>query len=148
MRHMFRCATVSWLSILLIAGCADKSDGRSVVKGKLLDGKKPFVFDQSKIKLPPGATALPPGSRPLVVLFIPVDGSGPTSAVVNLETGTFEVPGTDGKGIKPGRYKIAVTAGVGGGDYFDNIFTAEKTQIIRDIQPGEEVVIDVSKPQG
>ena len=69
-------------------------------------------------------------------------------AAVNTDTGTFEVSGPDGKGIKPGRYKVAVTAGVGVGDYFGDKYAPDKTQVVRDVKPGEEVVIDLSKPQG
>lgn len=133
--------------VFLTAGCGDKADGRTVIRGKLVEGDKPFVLDVSKLKLPGGATGLPPGSRPLTVAFVPAEGGDQQFAVVNLEAGTFEVVG-DGKGIKPGRYKIAVTATVGGQDYFGGKFAADKTQIVREVKAGEEVVIDVTKPQG
>jgi hypothetical protein len=131
-----------------LTGCGGGADGRVTVKGKLLDDGKPFVLDKSKLKLPSGATSLPPGSNPLVVSFIPVESGETTNANVSADTGTFEANGTDGKGIKPGKYKIAVTATVGGADYFGGKFAPDKTQIIRDVKPGEEIIIDVSKPQG
>jgi hypothetical protein len=72
--------------------------------------------------------------------------------VTNAQGGTFEVPGLDGKGIKPGRYRIAIVGRVGISpetpDYFKGMFTRDKTQILRDVKPGEEVVIDIAKPQG
>ncbi len=133
--------------VFLAAGCGEKPDGRVVIRGKLVEGAKPFVLDTSKLKLPGGATGVPPGSRPLTLTFIAVEGSDQQFAVVNLETGTFEVLG-DGKGIKPGKYKIALTAAVGGPDYFGGKFAADKTQIVREVKAGEEIVIDVTKPQG
>ncbi|HEY1186286.1 MAG TPA: hypothetical protein VGE74_01455 [Gemmata sp.] len=136
------------LLVLAFAGCGEKPDGRTPVRGKLVDGAKPFALDASKLKLPAGATALPPGSQPLTVVFIPAEGGSNASAVVNADAGTFEVNGPDGKGIKPGKYKVAITATVGGGDYFGGKFAPEKTQIVREVKPGEEIVIDVSKPNG
>jgi hypothetical protein len=135
--------------VAAIAGCGG-SDGAVPVSGKLVDGGKAFAIDQSKVKLPPGATSLPPGSNLVTVVFTPVDGGESHSAVLNLTDGTFTVPGKDGKGLKPGRYKVAVTGGAGGGaaDYFGGKFTPDKTQIVKDEQPGQEVVIDVSKPTG
>ena len=74
---------------------------------------QPFVVDLNKLKLPKGATGVPPGARPLAVSFVAEDGTQ-FQAVVNPDTGTFELPGADGKGIRPGRYKVAITCGVGG----------------------------------
>jgi hypothetical protein len=137
------------LAVLWAAGCGG-ADGRVPVSGRLVDGGKPFAFDQSKVKLPPGATGLPPGSNPVTVLFTPAEGGEASSAMLSLTDGTFTVPGKDGKGLKPGKYKVAVTGGAGGGapDYFGGKFTADKTQIVKDVQPGQEVVIDVAKPAG
>jgi hypothetical protein len=141
-------AAVLPLAFALLTGCGGGgSDARTVVHGKLVEGAKPFALDKSKLKLPPGATALPPGSQPLSVVFVSESGEQ-FPATVNADTGTFEVTGPDGKGIKPGRYKVAVTAGVGVGDYFGDKYAPDKTQVVRDVKPGEEVVIDLSKPQG
>jgi hypothetical protein len=130
--------------VLVLSGCGDEFDGRAVIRGKLVEGPNPFVLDQSKLKLPAGATAVPPGARPLAVIFIAEDKTQ-FQAVVNPETGAFELPGPDGKGIRPGRYKVAITCGVGGADYFNNKFAPDRTKVVRDVKEGEEVVIDVSQ---
>jgi len=129
-----------------------------IAKGKLLDNGKPFALDESKIQLPKGATAPPPGSEGFRIVFI-LNESKETKeqfpAKFHPESSTFEVPGPKGKGIKPGRYKIAITANyvptsrdADGGDYFGGVFTREKTQISREVKEGEEIIIDVSKPKG
>ncbi|MBN9118435.1 MAG: hypothetical protein J0I06_04605 [Planctomycetes bacterium] len=132
------------LLVASLAGCTPAADGRAVVRGKLLDNGKPFALDTTKLKLPPGATGLPPGSRPLSLTFLAEGGEQFPANVT--DAGTFEVVGPDGKGIKPGRYKVAITAGAGGPDYFGGKFAPDKTQIVREVKPGEEVVIDVAKP--
>jgi hypothetical protein len=66
------------------------------------------------------------------------------------------VPGPKGKGIRPGRYKITIIAdySISGGkdkessDYFGGKFSQEKTQIIREVNGGEEIAIELAKPQG
>ena len=136
------------LGFVPLAGCGGGTDNRAVVNGKLVDGAKPFTLDPAKLKLPPGATGLPPGARPVAVVLIAVEGGERFPANVDTDGTTFSVPGPDGKGIKPGRYKIAITAGVGGGDYFGGKYSPEQTPIVRDVNPGEQLVIDVSKPQG
>jgi hypothetical protein len=143
-----------------LAGCSgggkDGGGGKPfIVKGKLVDNGRPFALDESKVPLPKGGHGVPPGitgSSTLQVTFIAAETKEQFSANANADAGTFEVKGPDGKGIKPGRYRIAVTAQLGFGpdtpDYFKGMFTQEKTQILRDIKEGEEVVIDVAKPQG
>jgi hypothetical protein len=141
------CGLVALLA--LVAGCSSGgSDGYVGVRGKLVDGGKPFVLDTAKIKLPPGALGVPPGTRPIAVVFVSESGEQFPGDVSN--DGTFLVPGPERKGLKPGKYKIAVTASFGGGgaDYFGDKFSIEKTQISRDLKTDEEIVIDVSKPQG
>ena len=141
--------------LLCLTGCGKESNGANlvVVTGKLVENGKPFVLDQSKIPLPKGATSAPPGTtgNALRVTFI-AEGGEQFVAKTNVETGTFEVLGTTGKGIAPGRYKIALKASFGMGpdspEYFKGQFSPEKTQIVRDVKAGEEVVIDVAKPQG
>lgn len=139
-------------------GCGDSKKeeaGLTIVKGKLVDGGKPFFLDQSKVPLPKGAHGLPPGtegSSALQIMFIPSDGKGSFTAKANAESGTFEVLGDSGKGIPPGRYKIVMTAQLGMGpdtpDFFKGKYGLSNTKIVRDVKAGEEVVIDVSKADG
>ncbi len=145
-------------SSAFLVGCS-KGDadaaGKFIVKGKLVENGKPFLFDASKVPLPKGATGVPPGieaSSALQVIFISVDDKRTFQAKSNPEAGTFEVPGDDGKGILPGRYKIAVLGRMGFSpdipDYFKGQYTEANTKIVRDIKEGDEVVIDIAKPQG
>jgi hypothetical protein len=152
------------LTIALVStGCGGKSGddgaaaGRVIVRGSLVENGKPFLLDESRVPSPPGAIpgAKPPGitsSSSLHIVFISAEGKERYDAKTNAEAGTFEVSGPEGTGIKPGRYKISVvgsqTAGTGGPDYFKGRFTPEKTKIVRDVKPGDDVVIDIAKDQG
>ncbi|HEY3788472.1 MAG TPA: hypothetical protein VGL71_06435 [Urbifossiella sp.] len=143
-----RCVLFAAASGLLLCGCGD-SVPRTVVKGQLYDNGKPFKLDVSKVQLPKGATAAPPtmgGGGLLRVIFIPVEGGDSSQAVVDTETGAFTVAGPDGKGIKLGQYKIAVTAKSGGADYFNGRFSPETTPFKREVKPGEEILLDLARP--
>jgi len=141
---------------VFLLGCGGgKEADLVVVKGRLVDKGQPFALDANKVPLPKGAHGTPPGtsgSSALQVIFISGDTKEQFPASTNADAGTFEVLGYEGKGIKPGRYKIAVVGRIGISpdtpDYFKGLFTPEKTQILRDVKAGEEVVIDISKPQG
>lgn len=145
-------------AIALAAGCSsgntEEEGPLTVVKGKLVDNGKPFALDESKVPLPPGATARPPGvsASALQVTLFAAEGGKSYTATTNANAGTFEVTGSDGKGIPNGRYKITVTGSLGMGsgmpDYFKGKFAEGKTKILRDVKPGEEITIDVSKPEG
>jgi len=137
--------------VLGVIGCSSATPdaGRVAIKGKLVDKGQPFVFDPSKVALPKGGTAAPPGTSSesaLQVSFISTETKESFPATVNAAAGTFEVS------LKPGRYKVVVTTKVGfapdAPDFFKGSYSAEKSQVIRDVKEGEEVVIDVSKPQG
>ena len=131
----------------LVAGCGGP-DGRVVARGKLVEKDKPFIIDLANAKAAPGGKGVPPGTRPIAMFFHPEDGGDPLGANVDAGTGTFEAKGPDGKGIKPGRYKIALTGPPGGPDPFGGKFTSDKTKIVREVTAGAEIVIDVSKPEG
>jgi hypothetical protein len=134
----------------LTPGCDSKDAGRVSARGRLLDKGKPFVFEEKKVKLPPGTSAPPVaeggGGGGLQVAFISAEGSDVSYAKLDPAAGTFEV-----QGLKPGRYKVALTvtnALPGAADPFGGKFTPEKTKIVRDIKGGEDIEIDISKPQG
>ena len=141
-------------TLIALAGCSKKDDGpRVVVKGKLVDGAKPYVYEAPKGKgaLPPPPSAGNAGTG-LQIQFTPVEGGDTSFANFNAESGTFEVKGADGKGLKPGKYKVFLTmigTAPGGADIFGGKFSREKSQIERDVTvDGPEIVIDVSKPKG
>lgn len=145
-----------FLAPIIFLGCGSPEDTDLVlVKGILTENGKPFKLDESKIQLPKGASAPPPGSEGLRIVFIHIESNEQFPAKFSPETSTFEVAGSKGKGIKAGHYKISITANYApnsrdgqSGDYFGGLFTREKTQIIRDVKAGEEISIDVAKPTG
>jgi hypothetical protein len=118
-------------------GPAPRADASPQEKGKLLKDGAPFV---------PDTKGLPPGDPGIRVTFIPAAGGADVPTVVNTTTGEFVI-GAKGEGVKPGKYKVAVHAGpVGGKDALGDKFTKENTPIVRDVAPGQEVVIDLAKP--
>jgi hypothetical protein len=142
--HRIFAALFAAVAFLVVVGCSGTEQPKRVnAKGKLMEGSNPFIVDVTKLKLPAGAS-LPPGTRPLTVSFIPVDKGETAPANVDAATGLFTVA------LVPGKYKIAVSASAGPGspDLFNGKFSAEKTQIVRDVKENDEIVIDLSKPQG
>src|SRR5436309_10643793 len=88
-------AAISAASLLLAVGCGD---GKLRTQGRLTKGGKPFV---------------PGDGEAVQVLFVPIrpDGKPPPdyyAAEVDQKTGTFRPSGKDGKGLPPGKYRVAV----------------------------------------
>ena len=146
------------LAVIAAVGCSTSSNEPSaVVKGKLVDGDKPYTFASRKVKgvapvVPPGGVA---SGTALQIVFSPVDGGDLFFADLNGETGTFEVKGHDGKGIKPGKYKIHIELpnalpGVSDApEVFGGKFNRDRSKIERDVAiDGPDIVIDVSKSAG
>src|SRR5262249_27811671 len=100
MRIMTRILMMFTLPMLI--GCG--SSNTIWVTGKLLKGGSPFT---------------PPEGRSNQVVLIAMDvkddagktvgNNEPYAAVVNPADATFEVPGPEGRGIPPGKYRISVT---------------------------------------
>ncbi|MCU0703237.1 MAG: hypothetical protein MUF18_04520 [Fimbriiglobus sp.] len=147
MRHAL--APVTALLVAALAGCgpADPTP-KAVVRGRLLDNGQPFSADALKARLPKGVS-LPPGAQPLQVIFLPIDrGETYFATITDPAAGTFELAGSDGKGVRLGRYKVSVQVNTGPGtpDALGGKFSPEKTAITRELKDGEEVVIDLAKP--
>ncbi len=90
--------------------------------------------------------------------FYPLEGAKTTEGYpvkVDPATGNFEITGADGKGIPPGKYRVAVSAGafVGGPggpsskDPFEGKFGKDNSPIIREIDGKSEIIIDLDKPE-
>lgn len=100
MRALIRAAALG--AALVLAGCG--SANRVPVRGVLLKGGAPFTP-------PEGA------SNQVVLVAMEVQGDDgksigadePFAAVLNQADGSFEVPGPDGRGIPPGKYRVSVT---------------------------------------
>jgi hypothetical protein len=82
----------------------------------------------------------------------------PKEAIVDTETGNFQLKGGDGKGIEAGTYRICVChydsfppnpSKPDASDLLKGKFAPGKSPIIRDVNDSSgEIIIDVSKPQG
>ena len=152
---MHRALSITIAAVVALSGCSKTDEApRAVAKGKLVDGGKPYAYEAPKGK---GGGAIAPPSvgnagTGLMIQFVPVEGGDPSFASFNAEGSTFEVKGGDGKGIKPGKYKVFLT--MAGGtpgtpEIFGGKFSREKSQIEREVTAdGPEIVIDVSKPKG
>jgi hypothetical protein len=155
MRQAFR--TLAFLAVPLLApGCGSSDTVR--VDVKLLKG---------------GAAYTPPeGQRIGVTLYAMqvTEGSGktvpvgePFQAVRNPAEATFSVPGPDGRGIPPGKYRVAVTqkmtreafeaaklplkkAVTRETDMLADRFAPESSPIIREIKGPQELLIDIDRP--
>ena len=130
------------------------------VTGKLLKG---------------GAEYVPPTGQVVNVTFVgleiqdntgkPLPNSEPFWAEVDQANGKFSVPGTEGRGIPPGRYRVAVTQKMTREafnaanpkakkglnrekDMLANSFGLETSPIIREVKTGGELSIDLDKPSG
>jgi len=147
-----RARIVGGLILALVAlcstvGCGDgdkKNTGpRVIVKGKLRDNGQPITLDTAK---------LPPGDAGITIEFQPLEaGAEPIPAKFDAASSSFEVRGLDGKGIKPGEYRVAVQIGPHGSvDRHKGKFAPGKSPIVRKIEGKDgdtvELDIDLTKP--
>src|SRR5439155_25521294 len=84
------------LAVLLAAGCG--GSGKLQTKGRLLKDGAPFVPAEDEI---------------VRILFVPLPEGGARVtdfyvATFNRTDGTFQAAGNDGKGVPPGKYRIAM----------------------------------------
>jgi hypothetical protein len=96
-----------WLAaasvVALLAGC-DSGTAAIPVTGRLLQDGQPLQVSTE---------GMPPGSRPIQIIFHAVPGAGQARGEsfygkVDSDTGEFTVPGPAGRGIPPGKYRISV----------------------------------------
>lgn len=126
----------------LATGCSSGPEPKRVMaKGRLhYNGQPPKISPQASVSIG----------------FFPIEDEGKLgrriSASYDHENKSFTVPGPDGHGIPPGKYRIAIMLILP-----DNVpelanvnetFGAANTQILRDIQTEEPISIDLSKPEG
>jgi hypothetical protein len=143
---------------LPLAGCGSSETIR--VTGKLLKGG--------------AAYAAPEGQR-LGVTFYAIgvaDGTGkdagrgePFAAQFNPSDSTFSVPGPEGRGIPPGKYRVSVVQKLTRDalekatptkrtvvvdrekDYLNGRFGPENSPIVRELKSSCDVAIDLDKPE-
>jgi hypothetical protein len=127
-------AALAVLTGLAASGCG--SGGAIRVKGTVTNNGQPLsVSDKGMVQ----------------VIFIPDDPekAGDTYPANVNPDGTFEVPGKEGKGIPPGKYRVAVRQldPYPTKDKLKDKFSPEKTPIVRDVA-SREVNIDIANVSG
>ena len=124
------------LCLFMLSGCA--SDGRLGTKGRIVKGTAPYTVPEAEY---------------VRVTFFPVtsDGKPPKNtyaASFNGANGTFRAVGADGKGIPPGKYRVAVEhEGKKGKDLFKGAYDGDRSPFVFDIDSRSgEIVIDLDRP--
>ena len=86
-------------------------------------------------------------------MFVPLPEAGERAtdfymATVNLQDATFQAAGKDGRGVPPGKYRIAIEHLRNRKDLLKGAFDSERSPFVRDVngQTGE-LVLDLDKPQ-
>jgi hypothetical protein len=83
------------------------------------------------------------GERPVQVMFLPVtehpgEAVDPQIAVVDQQTGSFVVHGTDQRGLLPGRYRVAACLyDPRPLDRFKGAYGEQNSPILVDVTPGQ-----------
>jgi hypothetical protein len=123
------------LCLFVLSGCS--GDGRLNAKGRIVKGGAPFTVAEGEC---------------VRVIFFPVtsDGQPPHNtyiAAYKRADGTFRAVGPDGKGIPPGKYRIALEHLKKKQDLFRGTFDGERSPIVREVTDGSnEIVIDLDHP--
>lgn len=130
---------------VLAAGCTpsgvpEADDGKVIPEGRILKNGLPVR---------PTAAGLPPGDPGLKVTFIKVGtadaGKEMMANISDEEEGTFELVGPEGKGIPPGKYRVALFLGPEGGeDEFKGKYSRENSPIEVEVEEGKDLVIDLA----
>jgi hypothetical protein len=123
------------LCLGLVSGCS--GDNRLNVKGRLLKSGAPLKLQDPDF---------------VRVIFFPVTTNGrpPANtylAAVDDAEGTFEAVGPDGRGVPPGKYRIAIELNRTRKDALKGAFDGDRSPFVFDIDAGTpELVIDLDKP--
>jgi len=119
--------------ICTVAGCG-RGDGKLLITGKVVRGGTAFTV---------------PAEEYVRVTFFPMsDDGGPPkntyAAAYNVSDGTFQAVGGDGKGIPPGKYRVAVEHEKKGGDAFKGRYDGDRSPFQFDIdRTTQALVIDL-----
>jgi hypothetical protein len=125
---------IAALGLLVLCGCG--GDGRLNARGRIVKGGTPFTVPEDEY---------------VRVTFFPVtaDGSPPRNtyaASYNGTDGTFRAVGPDGKGIPPGKYRIAIAHEGKRKDQFNGAYDGDRSPFVFDIDSStKEMVIDLDR---
>jgi hypothetical protein len=129
------------LPLILVAGCGE-GERVVLVKGQVTSAGQPLRVAGREIGL---------GMVQLQFFRVEEGGRSAGNAVgaVADDEGHFVVYGHNGKGIPPGKYRIAVRQW----DPYPQVdklggrFTADNSSIIREVTGSEEILIDLARPE-
>jgi hypothetical protein len=134
-RQLVFVAIIAVLGPLFVVGCGS-SDGKLNITGKILKGGTPMTVPEEEY---------------VRVTFFPVTAdNGPPkntyAATFERRRGTFRAEGGDGKGIPPGKYRVAVEHVKKGGDSLKGAFDGDRSPLIFDIdRQTKPLVLDLDK---
>jgi hypothetical protein len=126
-----------WFAAALVAGAlcgCSNGDGRLTTKGRIVKGGAPFTVTEPEF---------------VRVTFFPMtsDGAPPRNtylAAFSPSDGTFRAVGPDGKGLPPGKYRIAVEHNRKRSDLFKGAYDGDRSPFVFDIDSSTpEIVIDL-----
>jgi hypothetical protein len=132
------------LVCLVAVGCGGGADEPVVrASGRVTAGGRPLHVEGRET-----------GAGAVEIKFLRIESDDPEAAepvITQADAdGRFEVPGPDGNGIPPGKYRIAIRQW----DPYPQIdklggkFDEENSPITREVTGEEEIVIDVLRPGG
>jgi hypothetical protein len=133
MSHFLRLSTVLLIGCLL-TGCGQD---RVKARGRLLKSGQPFVPSEKEIVH--------------VALFPAGEGSDASArsyvAMFNRQDGTFKVTGADGKGLPPGKYRVAVSLMKEHKDELKGAFNVQNSPVVCEVSSASsEITVDLATP--
>jgi hypothetical protein len=148
-RLRFAAAFVALVGVLLVVVGCDSSGrpkaeaGKVIPKGRILKNGLPLKPSENTL------AKMPPGDPGMEIVFIKLGGADAgeeiRARIQEEPPGTFDLIGAEGKGITPGRYRVAITLGpFGSKDEFKGKYSREKSKIDIEVKEGEDVVIDLA----
>lgn len=126
--------------VVFICGCSGQ--GLVRVKGQLLYNEKPLeVSEKAGISIM--FIKLEAGDKPAMYPAAPLDR----------DDATFTVPGPTGRGIPPGKYRIAITQRMADDlppevEKMNEMFSRGNSAIEREVTNSDPIILDLSKPGG
>jgi hypothetical protein len=134
-------------AVVIAAGCNDHKpraeEGKVIPKGRILKGGLP---------LQPAETAsgkFPPGDPGMEIVFIKLGtadaGTEIKARLMEEPPGSFDLIGAEGRGITPGKYRVAIHLGpVGSADQLKGKYSRSQSKITIEVKEGEDVIIDLA----
>jgi hypothetical protein len=122
------------LCALVLSGCG--GDGKLQLKGRVVKGGAPFTLPEEEY---------------LRITFVPVPAAGERPAntyvaVYSNGDGSFKVVGGDGRGLPPGKYRVALEHEGKRKDMFRGALDADRSPYVFDVdRDTKEVVIDLDQ---